>query len=288
MTEPQQVSELLEWRTYATVASAAIALTALLRPEIAKLFAKWRGKIAIYPVGEVCEVGFGGAGATIGLELVLRSLARDFFLSEIQLVCRRVEDGMVRTFTWGVFRPPLAPFLPQQPTGVETPAGFYLEPKAPRRLGVVFFDRASRSDVLNAIEPLRRKWFEEFTSIQQQFVGVAGGEGEGPKKAIEQALRAFLATDEALTAFGHVQRAFFWRPGGYELAVVAIGEEPRREFRRTLRFLLEQSESDALYRNPTVILRQSAGFSDIPLYFARAPLTPISAEGKRAANERGH
>ncbi|GMU65397.1 MAG: hypothetical protein AMXMBFR36_16710 [Acidobacteriota bacterium] len=272
MSDPAGATQLIEWRTYATIASAVVAFVALLRPEISKLFSKLRGRIALHPMGDSVELGFGGAGATVGIDLVVRSTARDFFVSEIRLTCRRLEDGMSRSFVWGVFRPTLAPFVAQQPVNLETPAGFYLEPRSPRRLGIVFYDRLSRGEVAGVIEPLRRKWFDATSSLLEG-AAPAADDPDAFQKLREASFTTFSNSGDSLQAYGELQRAFYWKPGEYELIVEAVSEDPRMIFEHSVRFQLSKQDSDSMYHNATVILRQNAGFGDWTLYFARPALS---------------
>lgn len=205
-----------DWRNIATMVSAVIALIALFRPEITRVLSRLVGAVRIYLVGETVEVGYSGSGATVAIEVTLRALSRDFFVSDAEVEVVRKKDGARHLMHWGAFRPPGLLFpVPQQIT-LESPAGFLLEPRNPRRLNVLFNDRAVRDEVLAVVEPLRPAWWQLLSEAS----------GDVDREGVELAGRlfeSFSKLEEPIKAWQQLQRICYWETGDYKLILPQDG-----------------------------------------------------------------
>jgi hypothetical protein len=259
-------ASLEDWRNAATVASATIALIALFRPELQKLVARFVGSLHIYPVGERVEIGFSIAGATTGLEVILRARSRDFFIRDAKVEVVRLKDGARHTLSWGALRSPAMIFGNQQPT--EIPAGFLLEPKAPRRLNIAFQDRELRDEIVDILSALREKWWEALREAGLFPPPDATSENADYRAAINDFYDEFSKEAGFVASWESLQRLCYWQPGDYHAVVKFNSTEPEQTFNFSCRFSLSKAESDRLHANAIPMLRQNVGFTDASLFFA--------------------
>jgi hypothetical protein len=256
------------WRNAATVASASIALAAFFRPELQKLFARFRGRLLIYPVGERIEIGLSHAGATIGIEIVLRARSRDFFVRDGTVEVIRQRDGSRHFFSWAAFRPPNLVFgVPQQIT-LEVPVGFLLEPKSPRRLNIAFQDRVLQEEIESALSPLRERWSSKLREAGIFPPPTAAGNDAEQKITIDELYDDFSKEADFIQAWTALQRSCYWQPGSYLATILFNATEPEQVFKFTCGFDLSQTDSDRLHANAIPILRQNVGLRDANLSFA--------------------
>ena len=268
------------WRNAATVASATIALIALFRPELQKLVARFRGSLLIYPVGERVEIGFSGAGATTGFELILRARSRDFFVRDAEVEIVRLRDAAHHSLSWGAFRPPALIFGSSQQSPPEVPAGFLLEPKAPRRLNIAFQDRDLRDDIMSVLASLRERWWEALREAGLYPPPADTGENVDYRSTINEFYDPFSKEDNFVAAWTSLQRCCYWQPGDYRAVFKFVSTEPEQAFEFECRFSLSQAESDRLHANAIPMLRQIVGLTDMPLFFAypKLQLPPSTAK----------
>jgi hypothetical protein len=261
---------LLEWRTYAALASAAIALVALFRPELTKLFVRHFGEVKLYPVGKKLEVGYGGVGATVAVELIVRAKARDFFVTQAAIEVVRSRDGAKYHLDWAALRPTGILLGSGQSGTYETPAGFLLEPRNPRRLHIVFNDFKLLDEVNSILEPLRQTWWTQTRPLRQE--GPSSSKKEDTAQALAAAYVDFRNSSVSTTAWTEIHKLCYWQSGEYTVVIRISTGEPERDYLLRGSFELTKSESDALYANAVIILDQNAGFNDLGLYFARPVL----------------
>lgn len=223
-----------------------------------------------YAGGDSVEIGYSGLGATLGLDVLLRAVKSEYFVSSIELKCVRANDAMTRRFSWVASRPPALFFASQHSGQVEVPAGFLLEPRAPRHFYAIFSEPDSRNEVEAEVAIVRPLWRKKLGENAEALAQLRRTGAPGVNAAIEEGYREFSAGQEWLKAWEGIQRAFFWKEGKYEAELVVRTDGPKREFTKALRFSIARSESDLLYSNAVVIMRQGVGFSDWALSFVRS------------------
>jgi len=149
----------LEFAAAGPWASAIVALGALFRPEITRLY--WRHRSAIYThlagVGPI-EIGFSNFGATVGLQGTLCAIGRDQFITMGQITIERLADHLQHDFEWAVFRPQVLMGVPQQ--GIEIAASFALPVAAPRRFNIQFHDTGTQQRMKQPLAEIQRLWIE--------------------------------------------------------------------------------------------------------------------------------
>ena len=128
--------------TVAHVGTAVIALIALFRPEISRLFQHYRATIDVHPAAASrLEIGFSNYGPTVGLQGTLRAIGDNSFITTAKVTIERVADHLRHEFDWAIFRQQSLSGSPQQPqTSIEIASGFYLTVEAPRRFNIQFHD----------------------------------------------------------------------------------------------------------------------------------------------------
>lgn len=277
-----------DWRNTATIASAVVSLVALFRPELQRLFARFSGTLLIYPVSERMEIGFSGAGATVGLELNIRARSRDFFVRDANMAIVRLKDNARYSLSWGALRPPVLIGSVQSAT-FEVPAGFVLEPKVPRRLNIAFQDLVVRDEIMDTLISLREKWWETLRKEGLFPPPVATEESSNFRATIDGLYDQFSQEEPFITAWTTLQRKCYWQPGEYLATVKFSTTEPEQvfEFRRT--FSLSREESDRLHANAIPMLRQNVGLTDVPLFFAhpKAQVSPNARRNRLVRGEKG-
>ena len=125
----------------ALAATAVIALVALLRPDIERLFQRRRAVIDVHSAGRL-EVGFSNFGPTLGLQGTMQAINADEFISFSKVIVVSVADNLRHEFQWGVFRPQSFPGTAQQT--FEIASGFLLSVASPRRFNIQFHDFSNR------------------------------------------------------------------------------------------------------------------------------------------------
>jgi len=136
-------------------ATAVIALGALLRPDIERMFQRRRAVIDLHPAGRL-EVGFSTFGPTIGLQGTMQAVNGDEFISFSKVTVERVADNLRHEFQWAVFRPQSFSGTPQQT--FEIASGFLLTVASPRRFNIQFHDSATADNFRQSLIDLQRLW----------------------------------------------------------------------------------------------------------------------------------
>ena len=248
---------MFDWLT--SDAKAVIALIALAQPWVISLVKRyWRpGTIDVYPTGTV-EVGFSAFGATLGVQGTIRAVDRELFVSSMDLETVRLSDSSRHKLEWGAFRPPAALLNPSKDP-IEVPAGFMLQPAAPRRFNIMFFDTELQAVIKEALNPFERTWYDK---IRDDNVAPDDGKAYYNGKFKDQPI--------VLTTYTVIDRAVYWQKGDYSLTLRIHTARPDRMFETKLHFSLSENDAESLRRNSLNIMRAAANIDDY-FYFASAP-----------------
>jgi len=138
----------------ALVATAIIALVALLRPDIERVSQRRRATIEMHPAGRL-EVGFSNFGPTIGVQGTLQAISGDRFIAFSKVSVERVVDNLRHEFQWAVFRPQSLSGALEQ---VEIASGFLLSAAAPRRFSIQFHDSTTADNYRQSLIELQQLW----------------------------------------------------------------------------------------------------------------------------------
>lgn len=230
---------------------AAIAIVALVQPWLYWLYKKYGkgGHLDVHRTGQL-EVGFSYFGPTLGLQGTLRAVDRDFFVSRMLLVLVRDADNARHEFEWGAFRPPQL-LLGEPKDPVETPAGFMLQPLAPRRYNILFIDTQTRSSVLQLAERLSRGWAES--------VHTAAVPHDSIRQHYEQ---VFSRQPLHIDTFSALERLIYWEPGSYTVRLTIQCTRPNRTFTDVFKFSLTPEDVASLRLNKLTVL--AAAVDQVP------------------------
>lgn len=234
----------------------AIAVVALIQPWVLWLYRKYGkgGHIDVHPTGNV-EIGFSALGATVGLQGTLRAVDREFFVSSMALEVVREADQSRHTLEWGAFRPP-AVLVGETKDPIEMPAGFMLQPLAPRRYNIVFVDMATQAAVRQLTDPLQAAWFTALTANDLA--------PDGRQQYYEA---EFNRTALHVNTFADLDPIIYWHPGDYRIQLRIHTTRPDRNFSETRRFTLTGADIAGLRGNRIPMLLQVVGLPS-RLHFA--------------------
>jgi hypothetical protein len=194
----------------ALVATAVIALVALLRPDIERVFQRRRGTIEMHPAGRL-EVGFSNYGPTIGVQGTLQAISGDRFIIFSKVTVERVADNLRHEFQWAVFRPQSLSRALEQ---VEIASGFLLSAAAPRRFSIQFHDSATADNYRQSLIELQQLWRDY---LQTQAIDIANI----PSAQIRGIYQTFHAARIAEISPIHqvIDRQFYWISGNYRMTL---------------------------------------------------------------------
>ncbi len=245
----------------ATAATAVIALAALLRPEIGRLFKRWRAMIDMHPAGRL-EVGFSSFGPTIGVQGTLRAIGGDQFITFGKVTVERISDHLRHEFDWAIFRPQSI-FTTQQQQTIEIAAAFSLDEAAPRRFNIQFHDSTTADGFRQPLGDLQRLWTEYFQA--QHFVP-----GNIPANQMREIYRAFSDANLAniTPLFQQIERRFYWMQGAYRMKLELITSRPARKFAFNYDFDLSEAESQSLRLNVVACFMATCNMPDVIFNFA--------------------
>jgi hypothetical protein len=184
----------------ALAATAVIALCALLRPDIERVFQRRRAVIDVHPAGRL-EIGFSNFGPTIGLQGTMQAINGDEFISFSKVTVERVADNLRHEFQWAVFRPQSFSTTAQQT--FEIASGFLLSVASPRRFNIQFHDSATADNFRQSLIDLQRLWMEYLQAHAIVLANVPAGQMRGTYDAFHQALLA-----EITPLFSVIDRQF--------------------------------------------------------------------------------
>jgi hypothetical protein len=176
----------------ALTATAVIALVALLRPDIERVFQRRKAVIDVHPAGRL-EVGFSNFGPTIGLQGTMQAINGDEFIGFSRVTVERVADNLRHEFQWAVFRPQSFSGTAQQT--FEIASGFLLSIASPRRFNIQFHDSATADNFRQSLIDLQRLWMDYLQAQAIVLANVPAGQMRGmthSTKRILQNLRRCL------------------------------------------------------------------------------------------------
>ena len=232
------------WLTGVWNTATAIAVVALVQPWVYWFYRKYGrgGHLDVHHTGNI-EIGFSTLGATIGLQGTLRSLDREFFVSSMTLDIVRESDNSQHTLEWAAFRPPLV-LVGEPKDPVEMPAGFLLQPTAPRRYHIMFNDSAAQAAAKQVTDPLQAAWFAALSS-----------KGIPSDKHQEYYDTEFRLTPLHVTTFSDLDPIMYWQAGSYRLRLRIHTTRPDRDFQENWKFSLTPTDVSGLRGNriPTIL-----------------------------------
>jgi len=249
-------------------ASAIIALAALFRPEITRLYWRQRSAIDVHLAGVgPIEIGFSNFGATVGLQGTLRAIGRDQFITMGQLTIERLADHLQHDFEWAVFRPQVLMSAPQQ--GIEIAAGFALPVAAPRRFNMQFHDTGTQQRMKPPLAEIQRLWLEYLQENSIILVNLAPNQIRTTYDAFHQAKQPAISTQ-----FQTLEQQFYWIEGAYRLTLNLTTSRPDRRISFAYTYQLLETESKLLRLNLVGCLLVACNVPDITFNFSFPKIGP--------------
>jgi hypothetical protein len=222
---------------------AVVALVALAQPWIYWAYITYfrKGTLDVHRTGNI-EVGFSTFGGTIGIQGTLRAVNRDLFVSRMEAKVVRESDNSTHTLEWGAFRPPVV-LVGSSDRPIEMPAGFLMQPTAPHRYNILFFDTRQQGELNERLTDLNRLWLNDL-----QTHNVA------PQDALAR-YAIFNQTIQHVETYTAVDRLNYWQRGTYSLTVTIHTTRPNQVFTERYRFQLTDADAARLRLNAVSILR---------------------------------
>lgn len=244
----------------ALAATAVIALVALLRPDIERLFQRRRAVIDVHSAGRL-EVGFSNFGPTLGLQGTMQAINADEFISFSKVIVVSVADNLRHEFQWGVFRPQSFPGTAQQT--FEIASGFLLSVASPRRFNIQFHDSATADSFRQSLIDLQRLWMDYLQAQAIVLANVLAGQMRATYEAFHQA-----HLQDITPLFTAIDRQFYWIQGTYRMSLELRTSRPTKSFTFNYTFALSDSESRLLRLNCIGCLVATCNVPDIIFNFA--------------------
>ncbi len=231
-------------------ASAIIALAALFRPEITRLYWRQRSAIDVHLAGVgPIEIGFSNFGATVGLQGTLRAIGRDQFITMGQLTIEVLMSA------------------PQQ--GIEIAAGFALPVAAPRRFNMQFHDTGTQQRMKPPLAEIQRLWLEYLQENSIILVNLAPNQIRTTYDAFHQAKQPAISTQ-----FQTLEQQFYWIEGAYRLTLNLTTSRPDRRISFAYTYQLLETESKLLRLNLVGCLLVACNVPDITFNFSFPKIGP--------------
>lgn len=245
----------------ALTATAFIALVALLRPDIERVWQRRKvTTIEMHPAGRL-EVGFSNFGPTIGVQGTLQAIDADRFISFGSVTVVRVVDSLRHHFEWAVFRPQSFSAITQEM--FEIAAGFLLGVAAPRRINIQFHNSATADKFRQPLRELQRLWMHY---LQAQKIVLANLRPDEVRATYDAFHQAHLADITPL--YQVIDQQFYWIQGQYRMTLELQTTRPAITFMFDYTFDLSDTESSALRLNTIACLLTTCNVSNVVINFA--------------------
>lgn len=240
------------------ICTLAVAILALLRPEIEHFIRSRFTRIEFHPNGPL-EVGFSDYGPTIAVRGTLRAIHHDQFVNSIGLRVVRKRDNATHNFDWLIFRPQKA--IPK-PEELELVNAFAVPVLAPRAVYVMCNDTETRSRYEGQLTTLKQA-FSEFA--RSQGVVTAGMGADDARRLFEQYTNR--ADHPVAPIFAAIMREFYWEVGDYRLAV-EVTTVPASSFSIELDFSLNAQQIEMLRSNSAAMTLAACFVPNVQFNFA--------------------
>lgn len=192
---------------FAAAAALALALAALLRPEVERQLRRRLLRLDVEPIRKV-EIGFSDWGPTIGLAASFHGHGEDQFVVDASLTVKRDGDADGHRLSWAAFLPAR---LGANIGEATAPGAFAVSRVEPRQVNILFQDLATQRRFADGMRTLRRR-FADFMAFQRLRPEIMSQHDLGREVAIFRRSTHYDA--DAANAAGSV---FYWEPGDYSL-----------------------------------------------------------------------
>lgn len=222
---------------FAVAAALALALAALLRPEVERQLRRRLLRLDLQPIRKV-DIGFSDWGPTIGLTASFHGHDEDQFVVDASLAVLRDDDADSHRFSWAAF---LSARLGADIGEATAPGAFAVSRIEPRQVNILFQDIATQRRYADGLRALRRR-FADFMAFQRLRPEIMSQHDLGREIAVFRGSTHYdpAAADEA----GGV---FYWEPGHYSLKLtIQTAAAPQTH---AYRFALSSEESAELREN---------------------------------------
>ena len=222
---------------FAAAAALALALAALLRPEVERQLRRRLLRLDVEPVRKV-DIGFSDWGPTIGLAASFHGHGENQFVVDLSLTVRRDGDAEGHRFSWAAFLPAR---LGADIGEATAPGAFAVSRVEPRQVSIVFQDIATQRRYADSLRALRRG-FADFMAFQRLRPEIMSQHDLGREVAIFRG-----STHYDPSAAEEAKSVFYWEPGDYSLVLtIRTAATPQTH---AYRFSLSTEESAELRDN---------------------------------------
>ena len=239
--------------------TAIVAVLALFRPEIGKLFRRWTNKLSVFPTARL-EVGFAEFGPTIGLFGSMVAESNDQLILDMNVIVTRERDNATHVFSWGVFRSPnLAQTLDK--AEFHAASAFTIKQNEAKLLNVQFHDTNTRDRYRDILLGYQEQFFQ---FAQQHKLSLV------PKPEVQSETRKQFESanpNATSTAWARIKDEFYWEAGKYRCRLSVRTSNPEKEFKYEWMFSLSEREVDSLRPNIISLMDSARGALQTPYNF---------------------
>lgn len=231
------------------IISLIIAILALIRPELSKIWRLAKGKIIFYPAGRL-EIGFSDFGPTIGINGTLCAQALDQLIVRSEIKLTRLRDNATYSYDWALFRE--VDYIQLQNSKIDVATAFSVIAGQSKKINIQFHDR-------NTLD-LYKDYLIKLRVSYSKYISENKGE-------TEDALREIFCKDnqERIEAYHKMGKYFYWQPGDYKFEISFFTGNSRNKFCYAYNFSLSEEECSQIDLN-RVLLIDAALFKPPPEY----------------------
>lgn len=230
-----------------------IAIVALIQPWIIALWKKLYRKSQIHfeEIGNI-EIGFNSFASNIGLNGMLRSSNKDFYISRMFINLKKIKDSSEHQFEWNLFRDVKFSLDNENITQFELPYGLNIQPQEPKKVSIQFKDSSQVEYLLGPYNSLSNEWLDFFEEKKELLTE-------------EEIYEEFKNKPVLVNNYTKINREFYWEAGKYEMTLNIQTAPSDKITKIKYTFSLTEEQCDSLRLN-TVKLCELACNQEIGLW----------------------
>jgi hypothetical protein len=226
------------------IVTAVVAVGGLLRPEITRLFLRFRKKVSVTTYGKI-EIGFSTLGPVIGLvgRVKAHECSTEIFSFDGEVI--RLRDKATHRFSWFASRPlsqPIIGIRPDQLHEYTVVIPYSIGANEERLFNYLLRDNETSDRITHTMKPLIDKINNGQNLLQR------------PDEVTQ--LRNSKVFLDAYNSLGELN---YWHAGDYSLIIAAKDANERKLFEVTKLFSISNDDANALKLNNVACLESVLG-----------------------------
>jgi hypothetical protein len=228
-----------------------LSLIAILQLWVIKAIERWRrGVIEIFETKNI-EVGHGSLGPGIGLLGTLRTLRKEVFVREMNILVERDRDHANLQLSWWAFRSSTAGARNLEPV-----FGFLVSHPQPSRYDLYFADAEFMVSTRARLEKVGQRWTQflnDRLATLPDSERVKASQNPGFSEAL---FSEFLRDVEIVELYQEFDRRTYWEAGSYVLSLRVLDADDRT-FSKSWKFELTADDAKRLHGNAIGAIREA-------------------------------